>query len=300
MLRVPGVKFLVTLELRPSAMDLFDVTTIQFRQVWERSHTSLEYTVCLTYGHYSMDIWMAKGLKCLLNLLLSAAIYVIVVFCFLTVYSSSNVVILTPYKRADQPYHCTPRACDGDAVTDVQTLAILDVQPHHTMVNELAGCLNYDVWRQMPGYLVDDMRVRRSFPNHPDIRQITDTLRIDFSEEAGDSHHNGKYAHKIYGFLRPFATGAHTFGFDISKRSALFDLELWLSNSTNPLHTRKILKADTAHQVAPPPSGPKRRRKWRKDKEPTTPPNQPPSQARTLHQAMLPGVLQMNSTILNA
>ena len=39
------------------------------------------------------------------------------------------------------------------------------------------------------------------------IRQIIDTLRIDFSEEAGDSHDNGKYAHKIYGFLRPFATG---------------------------------------------------------------------------------------------
>ena len=35
-----------------------------------------------------------------------------------------------------------------------------------------AGYLNYDVWRQMPGYLVDDMRVRRSFPNHPDVRGL--------------------------------------------------------------------------------------------------------------------------------
>ena len=31
------------------------------------------------------------------------------------------------------------------------------------------GYLNYDVWRQMPGFVVDDMRIRRSFPNHPDV-----------------------------------------------------------------------------------------------------------------------------------
>ena len=31
------------------------------------------------------------------------------------------------------------------------------------------GYLNYDVWKQMPGFVVDDMRIRRSFPNHPDV-----------------------------------------------------------------------------------------------------------------------------------
>ena len=39
------------------------------------------------------------------------------------------------------------------------------------------------------------------------IRTTTKTLKISFSEIAGESHVDGKYAHKVYGFLQPLLTG---------------------------------------------------------------------------------------------
>eukprot|EP00731_Ephydatia_muelleri_P025721 Em0017g804a len=82
------------------------------------------------------------------------------------------------------------------------------------------------------------------------IRTTTKTLKISFSEIAGESHVDGKYAHKVYGFLQPLLTGHHSFAFNISNLTASVDLELWLSNSTNPLHTRKIL---TVERIYSPP-----------------------------------------------
>ena len=33
----------------------------------------------------------------------------------------------------------------------------------------MVGQLNYDVWRGIIGFLVDDMRIKRDFPNTPDV-----------------------------------------------------------------------------------------------------------------------------------
>ena len=37
---------------------------------------------------------------------------------------------------------------------------------------QMIGHLNYDVWKWIVGYTVDDMRFKRSFPNFPDVRLI--------------------------------------------------------------------------------------------------------------------------------
>ena len=34
------------------------------------------------------------------------------------------------------------------------------------------GQVNYDVWRWMSGYLVDDMRLWWDFPNHPEVHKM--------------------------------------------------------------------------------------------------------------------------------
>lgn len=34
---------------------------------------------------------------------------------------------------------------------------------------QMTGFLNYDVWNWIVGYLVDDMRIVREFPLHPDV-----------------------------------------------------------------------------------------------------------------------------------
>ena len=33
----------------------------------------------------------------------------------------------------------------------------------------MVGQLNYDVWRGIVGFVVDDMRIKRDFPNKPDV-----------------------------------------------------------------------------------------------------------------------------------
>ncbi len=35
---------------------------------------------------------------------------------------------------------------------------------------QMVGKLNYDVWKFATGYLVDDLRIKRDFPNNPDVR----------------------------------------------------------------------------------------------------------------------------------
>ena len=34
---------------------------------------------------------------------------------------------------------------------------------------QMVGMLNYDVWRSIVGYTVDDMRIVKSYPNFPDV-----------------------------------------------------------------------------------------------------------------------------------
>ena len=38
---------------------------------------------------------------------------------------------------------------------------------------QMTGKVNYDVWHWIIGYTVDDMRIKRSFPNHPDVNSLT-------------------------------------------------------------------------------------------------------------------------------
>ena len=37
---------------------------------------------------------------------------------------------------------------------------------------QMIGSLNYDVWWWFVGYLVDDMRIKRDFPNNPDVSVV--------------------------------------------------------------------------------------------------------------------------------
>ena len=34
----------------------------------------------------------------------------------------------------------------------------------------MMGYLNYDLWHWIVGYLVDDLRIYREFPQYPDVR----------------------------------------------------------------------------------------------------------------------------------
>ena len=38
---------------------------------------------------------------------------------------------------------------------------------------QMRGKLNYDLWRWIVGYTVDDMRIDHSYPNHPDVSHMT-------------------------------------------------------------------------------------------------------------------------------
>ena len=40
----------------------------------------------------------------------------------------------------------------------------------------MIGKLNYDVWKEVVGYLVDDLRVKRDFPTNPEVKQLKDEM----------------------------------------------------------------------------------------------------------------------------
>ena len=42
----------------------------------------------------------------------------------------------------------------------------------HSRGIQMIGMLNYDVWRWIAGYTVDDMRLDKSYPNFPDVSFI--------------------------------------------------------------------------------------------------------------------------------
>ncbi len=39
----------------------------------------------------------------------------------------------------------------------------------HDVRMQMTGYLNYDVWHWVVGYLVDDLRINREFPQDPDV-----------------------------------------------------------------------------------------------------------------------------------
>ena len=73
----------------------------------------------------------------------------------------------------------------------------------------MMGRLNFDIWRQPAGYLVDDLRIRRDFPSHPEVRRSIDKLQTMFNAVDKDSLIN-KFGCKIYGYLLPRASGTLT------------------------------------------------------------------------------------------
>lgn len=70
----------------------------------------------------------------------------------------------------------------------------------------MIGQLNYDVWRNPVGYLVDDLRITKVFPKHPEVHRTIDKPQTVFSAVDKDSLRN-KYGHKIYGYLLPGTAG---------------------------------------------------------------------------------------------
>ena len=75
----------------------------------------------------------------------------------------------------------------------------------------MIGCLNFDLWRNPPGYLVDDLRIKRDFPSSPEVRRSTTNLVVTF-EERDKNAIRGKHGHKIYGYLLPREPGGWSLG----------------------------------------------------------------------------------------
>lgn len=70
----------------------------------------------------------------------------------------------------------------------------------------MIGHLNFDIWRQPVGFVVDDLRIKRDFPSRPEIRRTIDKVQAVFNEVDKDSLVN-KFGHKMYGYLLPTTSG---------------------------------------------------------------------------------------------
>ena len=71
---------------------------------------------------------------------------------------------------------------------------------------QMIGVLNYDIWRNPTGYLVDDLRIKRDFPSNPEVRRTLNKLKVVFFSVDVNSIKN-KYGHKVYGYLLPKTAG---------------------------------------------------------------------------------------------
>jgi len=110
----------------------------------------------------------------------------------------------------------------------------------HLYDQDMIGHLNYDVWKWIVGYTIDDMRFKRSFPNFPDERKMISVLKTHFSEKD-PSAVRGKYAHKVYGYLLPSVTGNYFFSIEMTGMTAACTVELWLSMDVDPTSTSRLL-----------------------------------------------------------
>lgn len=132
----------------------------------------------------------------------------------------------------------------------------------------MIGQLNYDLWHNPVGYLVDDLRIKRVFPTHPEVRRTIDKLQTTFSAVDEDSLRN-KYGHKIYGYLLPSAagdthmilclnmdrwvllttSGSYQFQAALTHVTAACSMEVWLSSDSSPLATRLVAAVGTPLKV---------------------------------------------------
>eukprot|EP00731_Ephydatia_muelleri_P026579 Em0018g679a len=132
---------------------------------------------------------------------------------------------------------------DGGA-TQEATLATLISR------NRATGQLNYDIWKLIVGFLVDDLRIKRDFPHKPTTRSTADSLKVVFNEYAGDSHHLGMYGHRMYGVLYPPTTGEYSFIVELTQVSCACSVEFWLSTDTDPRNSRKLLAAEVPFMIS--------------------------------------------------
>lgn len=121
----------------------------------------------------------------------------------------------------------------------------------HLKDSEMINRLNYDIWRWTVGYTVDDMRIDKTYPNYPDERLTIDSLHVDF-DEVDPADINGKYSHKVYGYLLPPQPGDYRFSIEMTNLTAAGSVELWLSIDANPLNMNRILTLEYNDLERPP------------------------------------------------
>ena len=92
----------------------------------------------------------------------------------------------------------------------------------------MLGKLNLDMWkcRQYVGFNVDDMRIQKDWPLHPNERDVSKGLRHTFKTYSN-------YAFKMYGYLLTSAGGSYYFQI-VSRSTAALGVELWMSPSSLP------------------------------------------------------------------
>eukprot|EP00731_Ephydatia_muelleri_P026580 Em0018g680a len=122
---------------------------------------------------------------------------------------------------------------------------------HYTSSHRDIGLLNYDVWRRVVGFMVNDLRMNKEVPNKPTLRTTVSTLRVEFNETAGYSNDKGMYGHRIYGYLVPPTSGEYSFIVEATRITCAFSVELWLSTDHDPMKSRKILAGHRPPVVPP-------------------------------------------------
>ena len=92
--------------------------------------------------------------------------------------------------------------------------------------SSMLGKLNLDTWkcRHYIGLIVDDMRIQKDWPLHPNERTVSNGLRHKFKKYSN-------YAFKMYGYLLTSTEGSYSFQI-ISRSTAALSVELWVSTSS--------------------------------------------------------------------
>eukprot|EP00112_Aurelia_sp_Birch-Aquarium-sp1_P010151 Seg2181.2 transcript_id=Seg2181.2/GoldUCD/mRNA.D3Y31 product="N-acetyl-beta-glucosaminyl-glycoprotein 4-beta-N-acetylgalactosaminyltransferase 1" protein_id=Seg2181.2/GoldUCD/D3Y31 len=90
-----------------------------------------------------------------------------------------------------------------------------------------AGFMNVHIWEAWCGNTIEELRQNKHFPLYPDVRTTTVDLYVRHREQS--------YGQRIFGYVHPPKSGYFTFYISSDDNS-----ELWVSNSSNPAHLKKI------------------------------------------------------------
>lgn len=94
---------------------------------------------------------------------------------------------------------------------------------------DMMGYLNVDIWTEVEGILVDDLRLDRRYPDKPSNTGKLTSFYNSFGMYFDD------YAEKIYGYVIPIQSGFYKFAVASDDTS-----EVWLSKDHHPKNLRKI------------------------------------------------------------